>query len=206
VRAGKAIFLVLLTGLCAVLVACGQQPRTSSGTEQPGGPGMSKDDVDRQDAAISWANDYCIAVGSLVDGLATMPTVDPSTPQRAVQTSSDMLGSVITGLNNAVQGLTRLPPSPIQGGDQVRSNEVARFTAVRDQAVEAKAQLDNARNAATIDQQTIGAARGPLDEVAKLDLLSGFSAVPDLATASAHAPVCEQLTTEKSSAPAIPSN
>src|SRR5207302_1356275 len=57
VRAGKALFLVLLTGLCTVVAACGQQS-AGSGLEQAAGPGLSKDEVDRQDAATGWANDY----------------------------------------------------------------------------------------------------------------------------------------------------
>lgn len=189
-RAGRCLFLVVLTGLFASLVACGQPPRT----ESPGGPGLSKADVTRQDEATQWANDYCLAVGSLVDGLASMPTVDPSTPQRAVQTSSDLLASVISGLDRATQGLDELPPSPVPGGDQVRADALTRFTTVRDQAVAAKTQLDNADAAGKIDQDTLGAASGPLDEVAKLDLLAGFDSSADLATARAHAPVCEQLT------------
>ncbi|HET6499173.1 MAG TPA: hypothetical protein VFG87_00280 [Amycolatopsis sp.] len=202
-RTRKSLFLVLLTGLCAALVACGQQP-SASVADQPGGPGMSKDEVEQQDAATSWANDYCLAVGSLVDGLATMPTVDPSTAQRAVQTSSDLLASVISGLDKAVQGLNQLPPSPVPGGDGVRANAVASFTAVRARAADAKARLDSARDSTKIDQETLGAAREPLDEVSKLDLLAGFSSIPDLLTASAHAPVCEQLTSEKGQDGAIP--
>jgi hypothetical protein len=190
VRAGKYLFLVVLTGLSVALVACGQPPST----EPPGGPGLSKADMDKQDAATQWANHYCVAVGSLVDGLATMPTVDPSTPQRAVRTSSDLLASMITALDRAAQALDELPPSPVPGGDRVRADALTRFIAVREQAVAAKTQLDNAGEKGKIDQQTLGAARGPLDEVARLDLLAGFDASADLATARAHAPVCDQLT------------
>lgn len=189
-RAGRYLFLVVLTGVFAALAACGQPPPT----EPSGGPGLSKAEVDRQDAATQWANDYCSAVGSLVDGLATMPTVDPSTPQRTVRTSSDLLASVITGLDRATQELEELPPSPVPGGDKVRADALTRFNDVRDQAEVAKTQLDNAGEKGTIDQRTLGVARGPLDEVAKLDLLAGFDSSVDLATARAHAPVCEQLT------------
>ncbi|HKS45329.1 MAG TPA: hypothetical protein VJT49_09480 [Amycolatopsis sp.] len=194
--AGKALFLVVLTGLCAVLGACGRPPAPSAGIV-PGGPGLSKDDVDRQDAASRWANDYCVAVGSLVDELATMPSVDPSSPQRAVRTSSDLLASMISGLDKAVQGLHNLPPSPVAGGDKVRGDAVSQFTVVREHAAEAKKRLDKARDATQIDQQTLGAARDPLNEVSKIDLLNGFTTVPELLTASEHAPVCEQLLTRE---------
>jgi hypothetical protein len=155
---------------------------------------LSKDEVARQDMIAQWADGYCVAVGSLVDGLATMPSVDPSTPRRAVQTSSELLGSMINGLDKAVAGLKALPPAPVAGADAVRENMVAEFTGVRVNAAAAKQRLDAASTAPTIDQSTLNAARGPLDQVSKLDVLAGFEAVPDLLTAAARAPVCQQLT------------
>ncbi|WP_236796298.1 hypothetical protein [Amycolatopsis sp. GM8] len=198
-RPGKIGFLAVLTGLCVGLVACGQTPARQERNEiQPGGPGISQVEVQRQDAITRWANDYCIAVGSLVDGLATMPTVDPSTPRRAVQTSSDLLGSMIGGLDKAVTGLRALPPAPVPEGDAARAGTVTRLTGVRDRAAAAKKRLDDAGDAPTISQQTLGEAHGPLDEVSKLDLLAGFDA-PDLQFAVAHAPVCQQLTVRATS-------
>ncbi|GAB3006130.1 hypothetical protein LWP59_36460 [Amycolatopsis acidiphila] len=192
-RPGKLGFLAILTGLCVGLAGCGRPP-VQQDAIQPGGPGLSQVEVQRQDATTRWANDYCIAVGSLVDGLATMPTVDPSTPRRAVQTSSDLLGSMIGGLDNAVRGLRALPASPVPEGDSVRAGTVTELTGVRTRAAAAKQRLDAASNDPTIDQQTLGEASAPLAEVSKLDLLAGFDAVPDLRTAVAHAPVCQQLT------------
>ncbi|GAA5164883.1 hypothetical protein [Amycolatopsis dongchuanensis] len=192
-RPGKVGFLALLTGLGIGLSGCGQPP-AEPGAIQSGGPGLSQRDVQRQDEITRWANDYCVAVGSLVDNLATMPTVDPSTPRRAVQTSSALLGSMIGGLDRAVAGLRALPAAPLPEGDSVRTDTVTELSGVRVRAAEAKARLDDAGDAPTIDQATLGEARGPLDEVAKLNLLSGLDAVPDLRTAVARAPVCQQLT------------
>ncbi|GHF74833.1 hypothetical protein FHX82_002185 [Amycolatopsis bartoniae] len=192
-RPGKIGSLAILTGLCVGLAGCGRPPAESDAL-QPGGPGLSQRDVQRQDAITQWANDYCVAVGSLVDNLATMPTVDPSTPRRAVETSSDLLGSMIGGLDHAVEGLRALRPAPLPEGDTVRAQTVTDLTGVRTRAADAKQRLDAAGDDPTIDQETLGEARGPLDEVSKLDLLSGLDAVPDLRTAVAHAPVCRQLT------------
>ncbi|GAB3581841.1 hypothetical protein GCM10027445_54240 [Amycolatopsis endophytica] len=196
-RPGKSVFLVVLTGLCVSLSSCGQQPAR---TTEPAGPGMSQQDVQRQDAAALWADDYCGAVGSLVQGLATMPSVDPSSPHRAVRTSSDLLGSVIDGLDRALDGLHKLPPSPVAGGDQVRTQVVTDFQGVRDRASAARERLDTA-DPDRLDAATLGQANGPLDEVSHLDLLDRFDAVPELATAVAHAPVCQQLTIQATSAP-----
>ncbi|MTD59479.1 hypothetical protein GKO32_36675 [Amycolatopsis sp. RM579] len=184
----------MITGLCLGLAACGQAPTRQQDEIHTGGPGLSQGQVQRQDAVTRWTNDYCIAVGSLVDGLATMPTVDPSTPRRAVQTSSDLLGSMISGLDKAVTGLRTLPAAPVPEADGARAETVAKLTGVRTRAAVAKQHLDEAGAAPRIDQDTLGEARGPLDEVSKLNLLAGFDAVPDLEFAVTHAPVCQQLT------------
>ena len=199
-RPGKTGLLVILAGLGMALAGCGQQP-TESASAQPGGPGLSRQDVERQDAVDAWADGYCGAVGSLVDGLATMPAVDPSTPRRAVQTSSDLLGSMIGGLDKASHGLQALPPAPVAGGESVRTSELTAFAGIRGRAAAAKQRLDAARASPSIDKDTLGAASGPLDEVSKLNLLSGFDAVPDLARAATEAPVCRQLTERASTAP-----
>ncbi|HJQ45067.1 MAG TPA: hypothetical protein VJ870_01925 [Amycolatopsis sp.] len=199
-RPGKSGFLVVLAGLCLALAGCGQQ-RVDSGAALSGGPGLTRQDVERQDAVDAWADGYCGAVGTLVDGLATMPSVDPSTPRRAVQTSSDLLGSMIAGLDKAGRGLRALPSAPVAGADAVRSGELADFAGIRDRAAAAKQRLDAARDDPSIDKNTLGGASGPLEEVSKLDLLSGFDTVPELAQAVAHAPTCQRLTARDSTAP-----
>ncbi|WP_312871924.1 hypothetical protein [Amycolatopsis acididurans] len=201
-RPGRTGFLVTLAGLVVGLAGCGQQ-QADVASVQSGGPGLSKQGVERQDAAARWADGYCVAVGSLVDGLATMPTVDPSTPRRAVQTSSDLLGSMIGGLDNAKRGLQALPPSPVAGGDSVRTSTITEFDGIRARAAAAKQRLDAARNAPSIDQRTLGEASGPLGEVSRLDLLAGFQSYPELATAAGQAPVCQQLTARASATPTV---
>lgn len=191
-RPGKIGVLAVTTGLLVGLVACGRPPARTDAISA-GGPGLSQSGVERQDAVTGWADSYCTAVGSLVDDLARMPAVDPSTPRRAVRTSSDVLDTVIGGLDKSVDGLRALPPSPVPEGDSVRSDTITRLTGVRDRAAEAKKRLDDAGDAPQIDQATLGAARGPLDEVSGIDLLAGLNSVPELQTAAAHAPVCRQL-------------
>ena len=199
-RPGRSGFVVLLAGLCIALAGCGQPPSDRRAV-QPGGPGLTKQDVEYQNSVDAWADGYCSAVGSLVDGLATMPTVDPSTPRRAVQTSSDLLGSMIGALDKAGHGLQALPPAPVPAGDSVRGGMLSDFGGIRDRAAAAKQRLDAARDNPSIDKDTLGAASGPLSEVSKLDVLSGFDSVPALAQAGGRAPVCQQLTARASTAP-----
>ncbi|NIH78117.1 hypothetical protein [Amycolatopsis viridis] len=195
-RPGQSVFLVVLTGLCVGLSGCGRPPASTD----PGGPGLSREQVQLQDAEARWADDYCVAVGSLVEKLVTMPSVDPSTPQRAVRSSSELLGSVIDGLDRALDGLHTMPPSPVPEGEAVRERAVSDFQGVRDRAAAARQRLD-ATAPGAIDAATLGQANGPLTEVAGLDLLDRFDAVPELATAVAHAPVCRQLAAQVTAAP-----
>lgn len=192
-RPGKIGFLAMATGLLVGLVGCGRPPAAQDSV-QAAGPGLTLSDVQRQDAVTGWAGQYCTAVGALVDDLAHMPAVDPSTPRRAVQTSSDVLGAVLSGLDRTVGGLRALPPAPVPEGDAVRADTITELTGVRGRAAEAKQRLDDASGSTRIDQATLGAARAPLDEVSRIDLLAGMNAVPELQTAVAHAPVCQQLT------------
>ncbi|WP_208026083.1 hypothetical protein [Amycolatopsis acidicola] len=206
-RPGKVRFLAIVAGLCVTLAGCGQPPADPA-TVQPGGPGMSKEQVDAQDATSRWANDYCIAVSSLVAGLATMPSIDPSTPRRVVQTSSDLLGSMIGGLDKTVQQLRTLPVAPVQEAATARDRAVAQFSGIRERALTAKQHLDAAGTAPTVDQTTMREAQGPLTEVSGVDVLAQLNAVPSLATAAGHAPACQQLTAHEgpaSQTPSVPS-
>lgn len=191
-RPRTVVFLVLLTGLCAGLASCGR-PQVAPGAPQANAP-ASDAETDRQDEITQWANDYCIAVGSLVDELATMPAIDPSSPRRAVETSRELLATMIGGLDKAVGGLRTLPSGPVPGADQVRDSMITRFAGVRADAAAAKQRLDDARGAATLPPSALREAQGPLDEVARIDPLSGITSIPDLSAGAGRAPVCRQLT------------
>ncbi|WP_246127936.1 hypothetical protein [Amycolatopsis rhizosphaerae] len=200
-RPRTVVFLLLCAGLCAGLASCGRP------VVAPGTSGVSRQatstESDRQNAITQWANDYCVAVGSLVDELANLPAIDPSSPRRAVETSGALLGTMIGGLDKAVDGLRALSPGPVPGADQARDTMVERFTGVRADAAAAKQRLDRARGAASIPPGILRDARGPLDEVAAIDPLSGFASVPELSAGAQRAPVCRQLT-ERETAPQTP--
>ncbi|MDT7729162.1 MAG: hypothetical protein QOI21_5738 [Actinomycetota bacterium] len=184
VLAAIALGLGLVCGL--FLTGCGQQAKLQPGAEQPGTV---------NDPAAHWAEDYCGAVVQLVQTLATMPSVDPSTPQQASRTSSDLLGSVIDGLDRTLSGLAALGPSPASGGDAVRADATRTFSGIRSRAATAKERID----AVSVDdteatRQALVGASAPLDEISKLNLLSGIDSVPELAAASKRALSCEPLT------------
>jgi hypothetical protein len=176
------------------LAGCGQPARLKTAAQQEDSASPVA-----QDPAANWADAYCGAVVQLVQTLSTMPVVDPSTPQQAARTSSELLGSVISGLDRTVSGLHGLSSSPVAGGDQVRDNAIAAFDRIRSRAVAAKVRIDAASNDTTALRQAIGGAGVPLTEISKVDLLQGFDALPALTAASKRAANCEPLTSKDSS-------
>ncbi|WP_307831910.1 hypothetical protein [Prauserella cavernicola] len=159
----------------------------------PPGPGLTAEEVRHEDATTAWAGGYCGAVSELVRSFSEMPSIDPSTPQEASRTSSELLGSMIGGLDRTLDGLDRLARAPVADGDRIKEQAVTAYTNIRDRAVGAKQQLD----AATTEEASraaIGSVRAPLDEIGRISLLDGFDAVPELKEASLKAPQCTELT------------
>ena len=199
-RLRKTVLAAIALGLCLSLAACGQPRRVQPGAQQPGSATETT-----QDPAAQWADDYCGAVVQLVQTLSTMPAVDPRTPQQASRTSSELLGSVIGGLDRTLSGLNGLGPSPAIGGDTVRRDAIATFSGIRSRAASAKQRIDTASADVNATRQALAGAAAPLDEISKVDLLQGIDSVPVLAAASKRAPACEPLTANGASAHVTPS-
>ncbi|NIJ10067.1 hypothetical protein FHU38_000411 [Saccharomonospora amisosensis] len=192
----------VVTALASSVTACGQQPTTQPGAQfgaTTAGPGMSEEEIRRQDATTSWADGYCRAVSELVVSLSTMPDIDPSSPQRASRTSSELLGVMVGGLDRTIEGLDRLEPAPSRSAEQVKANAVANYKGIRTSALKAKRALDAARDAEA-SRAAIGSVKGPLERIGRVNLLEGFAGVPELSQAIARAPACRQLT-DKGPAP-----
>lgn len=189
-RPARTVLAATAAGLCLTLAACGQPAAMPVGAQQPGSA-----DVASQDRAVTWADGYCGAVSELVRSLSSMPSIDPSTPQRATKTSSAVLSSMIGGLDSTLSGLGALGPSPVPGGDKVRSDAIATFTGIRDSAAKAKKQVDQPSTDPAELKQALAGADAPLDQISKVKFLAGLDAVPALGVASRQAPSCAPLTT-----------
>jgi hypothetical protein len=106
VRPRSTVFAALTTTITIGLAGCGQQAASQA---PAGDQGLSVTTVVPQaDPAARWADGYCGAVTHLVRALAALPVVDPSTPQKASRTSSDLLSSVVGGLDQSLAGLKAL--------------------------------------------------------------------------------------------------
>lgn len=190
---------VAVGAVLAVGSGCGQPQSRMSPTAQPPEPSrvapadpIPSGEMRREAATTRWAQGYCLAVGELVRSMSTMPMIDPSTARRAARTSSELLGSLIDGLDRTVNELRELGAAPVPVGERVRAEAIADYSAIRDQAADVKTSLDAARDPAA-SRQAISATGGPLDEIAAINLLAGFEA-PELATARERAPACRDLT------------
>ncbi len=190
-RPRSTVFAVLTTTITIGLAGCGQQaPAESPARDQ----GLSVTTVVPQaDPAASWADAYCGAVTHLVRTLADLPTVDPSTPQQASRTSSDLLSSVVGGLDQSLAGLTALGAPPVPSGDGGRENVIGQFSEIRTQAESARQRIDAVRGDAAATKEALGEARATLDRIDALDYLKGLRGVPALAAAEQRAPACRQL-------------
>ncbi|MFK0245230.1 hypothetical protein ACIQUM_11060 [Amycolatopsis azurea] len=183
------VLAALATGIGLGLAGCGQQPAVTSQARQEGLATVSASEAD---PASAWAEGYCDAAGGLVRTLATLPSVDPSTPQQASRTSGDLMASVSEGLKRTSAALTSLGPAPVAGGDASRTSAVAQLDGIRARADDVRRRLDSSADSETT-KTALRDARTSLDELDRLDLLRGLNDVPQLASASSRIPVCQDL-------------
>ncbi|WP_290056026.1 hypothetical protein [Amycolatopsis solani] len=189
-RPRSTVFAALTATITIGLAGCGQSATQSPARDQ----GLSVTTVVPQaDPAARWADGYCGAVTHLVRALAELPTVDPSTPQQASLTSSDLLSSVVGGLDQSLAGLNALGAPPVPSADGGRADVIGQFTEIREQAEKARQRIDAVRGDATATKAALGEARATLDRIDALDYLKGLKGVPALAAAELRAPACQQL-------------
>ncbi|MFE0021845.1 hypothetical protein [Amycolatopsis sp. NPDC059021] len=150
--------------------------------------------AEQADPAARWADGYCGAVTHLVRALAALPTVDPSTPQQASKTSSALLGSLVGGLDETIDGLQRLDAPPAPAADKARRDMVERFGDIRQRTQNVRQRIDDAHADPAVTRDALGDARATLDQIAGLNVLKGLQDVPDTDAASKRTPGCQQLT------------
>jgi len=174
------------------LAGCGHGPAMQSPAREQGLSVTTA--APRTDPAARWADGYCGAVTELVRALATLPTVDPRTPQQASRTSSDLLSALVGGLDRATAGLDTLGVAPLPAADKGRQDVIGEFAQIRSQADEIRQRIDAVQGDSSATKEALGRARTTLDQVAALDMLKGLKAAPTLEAAGERAPGCQELT------------
>lgn len=188
-RPRSTVFAALTTTITIGLAGCGQPAQTPARDQ-----GLSVTTVvPRADPAARWADAYCSAVTQLVSALAALPSVDPSTPQQASRTSSDLLSSVVGGLDRSLAGLNALGAPPMPSADGGREVVIGQFADIRRQAEKTRERIDAVRGDAAATKEALGEAKATLDRIDALDYLKGLKDVPALAAAEQRAPSCHQL-------------
>jgi hypothetical protein len=172
------------------LAGCGQPPAAQVPARDRGLSATTV--VPQADPAARWAESYCDAVTQLVQVLATLPTIDPS-PARAADTSSDLLTSVVGGLDRAVAGLGAIGAPPMAAADHGRQSVIGLFSEIRQQADQVRQRIDAVRGDPAATKAALDEARRTLDRIAALDLLEGLREVPALEAAGQRAPGCQEL-------------
>ncbi|KDN16391.1 hypothetical protein [Amycolatopsis rifamycinica] len=188
-RQRLTVFAALTTTIALGLAGCGQPA-----TEPPPDPDPPLATIVPQaDPAAKWAGGYCDAVTHLVRVLADLPAVDPSTPQKASRTSSDLLSSVVGGLDQSLAGLHALGAPPVPSADGGREDVIGQFAEIRTEAENARRRIEAARGNAAATKEALGQAQAALDRIDALDYLKGVRDVPALAAAEQRAPACRRL-------------
>ena len=179
----------LTTTFVLALSACGQSPVRT----MPGSGGVAETAPPQADPVEGWAAGYCGAVAHLVQALASLPVVDPTSPQRASETSSNLLASLVGGLDQSLAGLNALGPPPFAAAEQGRRTVAGRFGDIRRQAEYVRHHIDAVRGDPVATKAALGDARATLDRVADLNLLEGLQGSPRLADAGQRIPGCQAL-------------
>ncbi|MDV6011367.1 hypothetical protein [Haloechinothrix sp. LS1_15] len=178
----------------AVLAGCGQGTAERDADTAVGPPESATDGG--HEPAVVWAEEYCSAALGLVEVVSRAPKVDPSSPERASETSMNMLAQVSGGLDELVAELDDLEPSPIPGGDEAADKAKDAFQELHDRSEVARERLDEVRRGEPGAEETRNALEvttSVLDEVGEVNLLGGMERVPEFAEASRSAESCGEF-------------
>jgi hypothetical protein len=189
VRPRRGTPAALTVAFLLAIAGCGHAPQRAA----PAREQAAQAPVPQADPVANWADGYCGAVTHLVRALANLPTVDPSSPERASQTSSALLGSVVDGLDQAVAGLDALDSPPLPAAEQGRRAVADRFAEIRRQADDTRRRLDAVRGDPAATKEALGDVRTTLDRVSALNFLEGLQGDPALTDAGRRDPTCQAL-------------
>ncbi|MCE7010378.1 hypothetical protein LWC34_47380 [Kibdelosporangium philippinense] len=181
--------LAVAASVCALAAGCtGYKepiPATVTDNSAPSTPSSTaRRDLDP--AAVAWLNGFCGAVHGY--RLANNKRLEGA-PREQVMTkgsSSKDLGEMAELAGKTVTELTALPPSPFKGGDKVKQDYLAKFTAARDAAAEGKRKVDAAKGDGWMDpgtkaldatQAAVSDTTNPLGSFETADPVFGAAAV-----------------------------
>lgn len=166
-----------------------QAPQNQPGQAQPK-PAASPE-------GIAWVDQMCGYVGGFAAAQKNAPAVDKSSTGKFKESSVVQMTAAEKVADDTVNGLRGMPPSPVEGGNQVSNTFADGFVQVRDILTNAKGKAEQVDPS---NQQAFAAGMvGVQEELKKGEGLSfqpqftEFSKNPELATAADQAPQCRAM-------------
>ncbi|MEV4733608.1 hypothetical protein [Saccharopolyspora sp. NPDC049426] len=182
----RATSLAALAAIPLALSACGAAPAPAPAPAPPKAAGPE---------GIEWAGRLCGLVNDFSASQKNLPAVDKSNTQAMKNSVVARLDTASKTADDTVRGLQELPPSPIEGGDQVNQGIRDGFVQIRDVLVGARAKADQVDpNDKQKFTEGMTALQTELQKSSQVDLNSKFGALEknqQLAGAAKQAPGCK---------------
>ncbi|MEV4645222.1 hypothetical protein [Saccharopolyspora sp. NPDC049357] len=182
----RATSLAALAAIPLALSACGAAPAPEPAPAPPKAAGPE---------GVEWAGRLCGLVNDFSASQKNLPAVDKSNTQAMKNSVVARLDTASKTADDTVRGLQELPPSPIEGGDQVNQGIRDGFVQIRDVLVGARAKADQVDpNDKQKFTEGMTALQTELQKSSQVDLNSKFGALEknqQLAGAAKQAPGCK---------------
>ena len=184
----RATSLAALAAIPLALSACGAAPAPTP-EPAPAPPKAAGPE------GVEWAGRLCGLVNDFSASQKNLPAVDKSNTQAMKNSVVARLDTASKTADGTVRGLQELPPSPIEGGDQVNQGIRDGFVQIRDVLVGARAKDDQVDpNDKQKFAEGMTALQAELQKSSQVDLNSKFGALEknqQLAAAAKQAPGCQ---------------
>ena len=145
--------------------------------------------------SIEWSGRLCGLVNDFSASQKNLPAVDKADTSAMKNSVVSRLDTASKTADDTVRGLQELPPSPVEGGDQVSKGIQDGFVQIRDILVGARGQADQVDpNDKQKFTEGMTALQAELQKSSQVDLNSKFGALEEnkqLAEAAKQAPACQ---------------
>ncbi len=150
-----------------------------------------------QPEAVSWTGSVCRTLIPVAQTLRTPPPVDVTAPEAAQQAYRDYLTEAQNQAEQAQQEIGALGAPPVEGGEELAQEVQEQITDLREDAAEAREQIDAATpgDPVSIGQAVVAGANvlGAMGN--NVQALATLTADPELRNAVEQAPECAELRT-----------
>lgn len=180
---------VLVAGCSTAVTGTAAPAGSSSAVPRAGAPANGD--------PVAWINGVCGSLLGFVRTVSAPPTIDSSSPQKAVKGLSAYLGGAVTALDKATSDIKAAGPSPVDGGDKAVAAITGALGQFRTSFQSAKTKID-AVNPSDLQQvaTALPEALTPLQDLSKISsTTTDLQGTPEIDRAAQQAPNCQALST-----------